>query len=466
MTNLPKIRTQYGEGIGVEIFVEFPDLRNHERTYFDADEAAGQSSLSANGTNFSTDQYVVLGVPGSEKSEIIKLHSSTSPTSSVITTSTSTVFGHNRGEIIRFIPYNQIVIERSTDSGESFTPLSAVNIRPDNKETYIQRTSDASTDVYRVRFYNSTLTLYSAYSDTLTASGYADNSVHSIKERALDDLGEFKNELITDKFLNQKLWTARRELDQDDRVLKWEFRQKFNQDIGNIIPGSWRVAVPTDLRDPNTNKNILGLRIGRDGRELDYIDVSELFRFYENAGHTTLNGSITSGSTSIILTSSGDFDESGTVYIAASSVLETLDIAAYTANNESTNTLSGVTGIADNKSSGIDVWQNINFGLPTRYTIFDGYIYFDIPFSDQYAGENIIMDYYGELVAYNSDSDLLDEPEYDLFVNYLKFAIKYKKSNGMMENPKADIDFIEWEKGKTRLINKEITGQNIRFIPN
>ncbi len=462
MTNLPKFRSQYGEGIGVELFIQFPDLQHNERTFFDADEAAGQTTLSANGTNFAADQYVVLGNPGAEKTEIVKL----SATSASTLTSGATVFAHSRGEIIRFMPYNQIVVERSTDAGLNFTPLTAIDIRPDSPETYLQRTTDASTDVYRVRFFNATSALYSAYSDQLTASGYADNSVYAIKERALDDLGEVRNELITDKFLNQRLWKGRRELDEDKRVFRWEFRQKFNQDIGNVIPGAWRVAVPSDLRDPNTPKNILNLRIGRDGRSIDYLDINDFFRYYENVGHSNLSASITGASTQLSLVSSGDFDESGSVVIAASTVLETLDTVAYTANNESTNVLSGVTGIADSKAADTDVWQNVGFGLPTRYTIFQGYIYFDVPFADQYAGENIYMDYYGELVAYNSDADILDEPEYDLFVSYLKFSIKYKKSNGMMENPKGDIDYIEWQQGKEALVTKEVSGQVGHFIPN
>lgn len=464
MTNLPKIRTQYGEGVGVELFIEFPNILSNEKTFFDADEASGQTALSANGVNFAVDQYVVLGQPGAEKTEIVKLHNSTTPTSTTITTG-ATVFAHNRGDRITFIPYNQIIVERSTDAGLNFTPLTAVDIRPDSRETYIQRTSDASTDVYRARFYNSTSSLYSAYSDQATASGYADNTVHAIKMRALDDLGEVKNNLITDSFLNQTLWKARRELDEDPRVLRWSFRQKFNQDIGDIIPGAWRIAVPTDLRDPNTYKNIQDLRIGRDGQSVKYIDPNELFYYYRDIGHATLTSSITSGSSSLVLSSSGDFDESGLVYIAGSTIAQTLDAVAYTGNTETTATLSGVTGIADSKSSGIDVWQDATFGLPRFYTIFQGFIYFDVPFADEYAGENIVMDYYGELVSYNSDADVLDEPEYDLFVSYLKYRIKYKKANGMMENAKADIDYIEWQQGKERLITKEVSGKAGYFIP-
>lgn len=315
MTLLPKFRSKYGEVVGVELFITFPEIYNNEKTFFDADAASSAASATSNGTNFSIGQYLVLGQIGAEKTEIIKVHAATAPTSSLITFATNTVYAHNRGDLIQFIPYNQITVERSTDAGVNFTPLSAINIRPDSTETYLQRSTDASTDVYRFRFYNSADNVYSEYSDTLTASGFDDNTVYAIKNRALLDLGEKKNELITDEFLNESLNVARRELDRDKRVRRWSFRTAFNSDIGDCIPGRWSVSAPTDLRNRNTNENILSLRVGKNGRELLYQDKIRFNENYRNISHSTLNGSITTGSTSIILTSSGDFDESGTVDI-------------------------------------------------------------------------------------------------------------------------------------------------------
>ncbi len=221
MALLPKIRAQVGD-IGVELWVQFPNISDNEKTYFDADEAVGQTTLSAGGTNFSANDYVVLGQQGSEKTEIVLL----SGASATTLTSGATVFAHERGDKIQFIPFNQIVVERSTDAGVNFTPLTAVNIRPDALETFIQRPTDSTTDVYRVRFYNSTSALYSAYSDNLTASGYADNTVWAIKHRALQELGETLGGKITDQFLNEVLWSARRKVDK--KIFRWSFRTSFN----------------------------------------------------------------------------------------------------------------------------------------------------------------------------------------------------------------------------------------------
>lgn len=442
----------------IRISNEILRLHENEKTFFDADEAAGQTALSANGTNFSANDYVILGNLGAEKSEIVRI--SGSPTSTTITSASATVFAHNRGDSITYTPYNQIVLERSTDSGANYTPLTAVDIQADNDFTIIQRPSDASTDYYRVRFYNSTSGFYSDYSDEIIGSGYADNSVHSIKQRALDSLGEEIGGKITDQFLNESLWEARREVDKSQ--VRWKFRESFNTDIGDIIPGRWSVTVPSDLRDPDTHINILALRVGREKTPLEYQDRNRFNQNYVNIAHSTLNGAITSASTSIVLTSSGDFDESGTVDIAAESIAGTIDNAAYTANTESTKTLSGVTSIADSHATGRDVWQGANFGTPSAYTIDDGVIYFDVPFEDDLAGENIEMDYYKDLVVYNSDGDELDEPQYDLYVAYLRWKIKQQKANGSLQR-NQDSDYQEYREGLRLLIENNNTDQTIQF---
>lgn len=459
---IPRLKTKYGEGIGIELFIQFPDISEYQETFLSGDEAIGQTTLSVvSGKNFTANDYVLIGNVGDETAEIRQVSSQTDTT---LVTDALT-FAHPRGTRIKFIPYNQIVVSRSTDSGVVYSALSAVDITPDALQTYIQRSSDDSTDYYKYRFYNATTTLYSGYSDAVLGSGYADNTVYSIKKRALSQLGEKVGDVISDEFLNEALWEARRELDNDKGIGKWSFRIKRNANIGNIIPGTYKLSLPTDLRKPNTNENILSLRVGQDGQALDYQDIVRFNQNYYGIPHTTLNGTVNDSDVTIVLTDSGDFDESGSIFVSASAITGTIDTIAYTGNTESTNTLTGVTGIATGgHSTAMDVWQDQAFGLPTAYTI-DGEnkkIEFDIPFDDDYAGENIYMDYYTSLPAYNSDNDALDEPEYDLFVSYLKWKIKYLKSNGTLK-PTEDGDYAEWLKRKDDLIAKEKLGQSIYF---
>ncbi len=469
ISQAPQLRVRTNSPIGNDIFFALPSLEGNNSSFLEADIAAGVSSLSTNGTFFSANQYIIIGQPGSEKSEIIQI--SGAPTATAITLIGVTSFPHNRGDLITFVEYNQIEPQRSTD-GISYSALTKIDINPQVTETYLQRTGDATTDYYKYRFYNTTSGLYSGYSDPVIASGYDDNSVYAIKQRALSQLGEKVTDLITEDFLNDALNEARRIVDMgtavvdgvSQRVLRWSFRTKFNTDIGNIISGTWSVTTPTDLRDRNTYKNILGLRIGRSNWPCVYQDQRRFRQNYLNVGHTTLNGAITTIDTSIILTSSGDFDGSGAIVVAAQNVSGVKDTISYTGNTLATATLTGVTGITTNAASGTDVWQQATFGMPTAFTIDNGVIYFDVPFDDTYAGENIYLDYYQTLTPVNSDSDLLDEPFYDLYVPYLKYKIKALKSNGALK-PTDDGDYLLFQQGLGELISQEVSGQFINFVP-
>jgi Na+(H+)/acetate symporter ActP len=55
---------------------------------------------------------------------------------------------------------------------------------------------------------------------------------------------------------------------------------------------------------------------------------------------------VTDADITIVLTESGDFDAEGDIYVASPSISGTIDTIAYTGNTLSTNTLTGVTGIA------------------------------------------------------------------------------------------------------------------------
>lgn len=457
MTILPKIRTNRGN-VGNDVFIQFPDISKLEKTYLSGDEAAGQTTLSVlSGSNFSANEYVVIGTPGSEQTELRKISSADATT---ITISAATSFSHNQGTIIQQIPFNQIEVYSASSSGGSFSLLSTVSIRVDAFETYYPRTSDASTVYYKARFKNENDTTYSDYSDEVSATGYAYNTIWSIKKRALNQLGEQLGTLITDEFLDDSLFEGRR--DVDNQLKKWSFRTSFNTDIGNITEGQYSIAVPATLRDPNTNKNILGLRIGSIGRNISYIPKRQFDSWYEGIVHTTVATQPSVGDTSLVLTNVRDLSDTGSVRVGS-------NIITYTSKNNSTNTLSGIpasgTGSIDaTHAVSTDAWQNASYGEPTQYTIFEGYLYFNVPFDSDFEGENIIMDFYKTIPEKDSDADVLDEPDVDMLVSYLKYRIKDKKSKGQTKKD-TDPDYQDYILRRGALIRKDISGQDTRFTP-
>lgn len=461
MNILPKLRTRFGENIGVEIFVTPPHLKDNNETFISTDAVSGASSFAVdNGLKFSSAQYILVGALGAEKSEIVKINST--PTAVLITLTGADSFAHNRGERIVFIPYNQIAIERSIDGGVNYSALATVNIRPDATETYYQDTTGLSTYYYRTRFSNSASSGVSEYSDGIIATGFSDASVGRVIRSALISLGEKIDNVITKEFLYEALNDGRSELDQMPGIERWSFRTAFDYAAGSVIAGQNTLTLPSDMRESSTNKNLLSVRIGKNKTPLRYVDKTALNRWYQGVVRTTLNGAITSGSTSIILTKSGDFDEAGSVTIAGESVSDVLDPVDYTANSESTNTLSGVTGIQSaGHSSGAIAWQSASFGRPIEYTVDNGQIIFSQPFNDDIAGEVIYLDYYKELSDINSDADALDEPNYKMLIPYVKYRIKARRDEKMKRDD--DNDYKDWKEKRDATVAKEYLGQDIRI---
>lgn len=459
MILLPRIRTAFGSGIGVEVFISHPDLET-ESTFIVTDVNASVSAFTVdNGLKFANAEYLVVGRFGYEKAEIVKI--SGAPTATSISLTVATNHPHNRGELLQFIPYNQIILEYSTD-GTTYSALATVDIRADATETYYNHTAGLSTYYYRARFSNSTSALVSSDSDSVTAVGDAENSAGAIIRDALISLGEkMDDEVFTKEFLLRALDEGRDEIDMHQNAGRWSFRTVFDYDAGDCIPGRYTLTLPTDLRDPETSKHILGVRIGRDALPLQWVDKVEMNRWYQGVAHSTLNGAITSASTSIVLTSSGDFEESGAVDIAAESITEDVDNADYTTNTESTKTLGTVTNIAVNHASGRDVWQGVSFGTPVLFTVDNGVMMFNQPFSNDTAAENIMLDYYQKKTVANSFGDTLDENFFRIYLPYMRFRIKMRKNPSM--NIQTDPDFISWVQKKEAQINKEFGGINWRF---
>lgn len=463
MQILPKITLRHGEGIGVEIFIQPPYLDANEHTFITTDASSGASSLSVeNGLKFAVGEFALIGHIGAEHAEIQRIHTSTTPTATTITLNGTTNHAHNRGERVTFIPYDQAIIQRSTDSGSSYSTLATIDLRADASETFYQHTAGAATDYYRVKFYNSASTNESQVSDGIIATGYVANSAGALFKEALIGLGEKIDGVITREFLFSALNEGRHEVDQMEGIEQWSFRTVFDYDAGNVIPGQYQVSVPVDLRDPDTNKNILAVRIGKDKHPLHYIDKRTMNAYYLGVASTTLNGAVADVDTSITLTSSGDFEESGSIDIAAASASGTIDNVTYTANNESTNVISGVDDIATGgHATGTLVWQGVSFGKPLEYTVFEDTITFSQPFADDYAAENIYLDYYSKITDVNSEADELDEPFFKAYLPYLRFRIKQRRNPQM--NVKNDIDFIRWEDRKNEARNKEWYGQDLRI---
>jgi len=444
------MKTIYAENKGL--------TRGKKFTYLSADVSAAGTTLTVQSiVGFAINKVICIGEIGQEKTEIIKTHASTAPTGSTITLASALTFDHPQDTKVYIIDWDQAEFSNATTATGTKTVMTTIALQPDHDETQYDDTTYES-GYYFYRLKNTILTIYSTYSDPLPYDDYDDNTVMAIKQRALESINEDIGGVITHNFLDKCLWQARREYHNSPG--KRPFRRAYNYDLGNVTTGMYRIAVPTDLQDQNTAKNIFGLRIGTE-ENMKYYTKKEWDRDYQGVGHTTVDTAITAGDTSIVLTDTRDFDESGSVTIGSQTI-------TYTGNTESTGTLTGVPASGDgavtsNIDADTDVWQDASFGLPQYYTVWGGYIYFERPVSSDYVDQNIWIDYYQTLLEKDSDADVLDEPDYDMYVSYLSWRIKKKKNPDLLAM--QDTDYLEWMQKKTTALQNEYIGEEIAFIP-
>lgn len=439
--------------------------QNKKFTFLSLDATSGataiavQSTIGFNSLTTSSGQIVCIGEIGNEKSEILRTSQTAGPGGVSIPLRDSLQFDHPQDTKIYIVDYNRVEFNSATTVTGTKSTLTAypIAIQADQKETIYYDTA-LSSGFYFARFNNSIESVNSDFSDAIPFGGYADNTVTAIKQRALDSVDEEIGGLITHDFLNKALWEGRREYHQAPG--KRPFRRKFGTDIGDVTTGIYRIVLPEDAEKPHTGENVYGVRIGTEANMM-YYDKKEFDFDYRNKPHSTLDAAYATNSRDLYLANARDFANSGVVSLEQTNV-------EYSAKSNSGGTLRISVQGSYAVSSGADVWQNVSYGLPSKFTVFgtpggSSYVYFNTPIDTLYAGQNIYLDYYRTLVDLDSDADTLDEPNYDMFTNYLSWKIKQRKDRGL--KAADDMDFQQWMLKKGTALASEHLSADIRIFP-
>lgn len=432
-----------------------------------------QSIVGFEGVGTSSGQIICIGKIGNERTELLRSSNTTgyNPSQSYkeVTLRDAMVFDHSQDTPVYIVDWNRFEVNHSSTATGTKSTLTAYPryIDPGQSESSYKDTSQTS-GFYFVRFNETVGDTNSDWSDPIPYAGYDDNTVFEIKKRALDSINEkIDDELITHEFLNKALWEGRREYHQARG--KRPFRRKFNVDIGNALTGSFRIELPTDVEKPYNAQNVYGVRIGTNAN-MDYYDKKEWDFDYRDKPHSTLELPYVAGtSTSLWLTNGRDFGASAVVQVEGLQIGVTRYEYSLTGNSlYNSLRIYSHPSTTYNASAGSDVFENTSPGLPDRFTVWadpegSAYIYFNRPIDTAYVGLNIFSDYYRTLVGYDSDADILDEPDYDMFVPYLAWRVKKKKNQGL--DPLTDADYLLWQKRLIETLQKEYDGTQIRISP-
>lgn len=318
-------------------------VRDREKTYLTADVDATATTLTVKAVDsnaWANNDYVIVGEIGTKNAEIVKIGAAVSDGTSL--TVGACAFAHSNGEPVYRIGYNQVVFYRNTtDSTTGVVALAdAKDIQPDDEFTRYEDTTN-STGYGFVRYYNSTGTNYSEYSDGIPYTGYPAQSLGRMMRMVRRHLNEPDVKFIDDQDIIE-------EINEKQRDIAHERLWPFYEDIFS----SSRVA---DQRDYSVHSSVAYGKVHNlkvDSEPLAKIDDARYamlhwdtdvsgepthFSVWNNkirlyprpasaASSTTLNGGITATDSSITLTSVSGFRAPGRALIESEVVsYETID---------------------------------------------------------------------------------------------------------------------------------------------
>lgn len=444
---------------GSTIRIAHPDISQYTRTFLISPFIAGASSASlADNDNFENTNVFILGEVGDEKTEEGTVNTSVTRGTSigVAYTTPTTRFSHELDTPVTRIFERQIRIFGNSVASESGSPatIATIDITWGKDATeYTDVSSAVPYAYYYVKFYDGTT--LSEVSDFVSGTGLTYNSAEKFIQSALDITNSKIDDLITREFLVRCVQDCQDSITQfiDNRGLKKDWSFEIVENATSIplttMENSYSLSGLTyAFKYPNSNHGIINIRIGNN-YPITYFPISEYDEWMEGKTKTTVATQAAIGATSLVLADSSEFADDG-------SVIAGVDTLTYTANNKTTNTLSGIpasgTGsITATKIVGSTVWQGVSGGLPQHYTIFNGRILFDVPVSTTYSFLKVKIRYYKALTRITEPSDTTEIPFTNIFQYYIAAKILMRKgrlqeadayllkfSEGVFSNAKAD----------------------------
>lgn len=438
----------------------FVNIRNQDLilstpvTLLTANTVASATTLTVkNIQGFSTNQILLIGIIGNQGAEIVKTHASTPPSGTTITLAAATQFPHSSSTAVTVMLYDQVEISTATTATGSKSVLGTLNIFADSYSTNFNDTAN-STGFYFARFKNSITSTFSVYSSPIPTTGYSQFSARSIIDNALDMINRTIGQTFTDDYAFKQLDNCQMECIRE--LKRWSFMQKFNFSLGEVTTGQWKVALPVDCDDQNSNRSIYNFKIGT-GTNMNWVDKEKWNEIIQSVAHTTLANNISIGDATITLTDSSDFTQTGTVAIGANNY-------TYTANNQSTGVLTLSVISTTTNTAGQDAFFGASQGMPYVWTTYGGYIYFYPTLDSNMNQQNAYLDYYSSLILTTTDTQTIVLPDPTVVQYYLAWKFLLKQANGQT-NDEIDAMRQLYLERRAKMIQKETANRTFQLKP-
>ncbi len=463
MADFPQIKVEHNIGNTITI----PNQLDVKVFSYLSDDKP-KASLVLQGENFSdftsgVSIPVLLSSLGSESAEIV-ISSSHAINDMVVS---ATTLAHLRGDSVKELNYDQIVVSWCATIDGSYAVLSTSTFQVSQQNTIVFDSAGLTTTFYKLQWKNSISGSLSAYSDPISVATYDSRSVAELIYPVLRAMGVSENDpKITITFCLSAIDDARKFTEGKLYGIRHAWQQEFEYPI-QVLAGSNYVNLPDTIDFNETDRSTLAARflIGNvlTPFNLRYIDK----RTWNQVAWSVMGGTTTVaagiGDPTISLDSVGDFSgsSSGVAYVATTAFTQTLMQVSYTGIDLTTNQLTGVTGITRSIPVGTRVWSNPTIAQPIYYTVFEDRLYFDRIVPDSMQGNNLYIDFYKKMDKVVNLYQILPEHYREIYKWYLRYAIKYRKDITLGSD---DPDLKKFEDLVQALFNNLYTGQETTII--
>lgn len=397
------------------------------KTYLSSSISSGVSSITVDdisGISAGTGKYLLIGRFGDPDAEIVTVHTSTAPSGSTVTLNAATTKAHTESDPVVVLDFNQIEYSRATTSGGAKSTLATQVINPTSEYSLYNDTSNTTGFGY-ARFYNSASTTYSEYSVEVPYTGYSKDTVGQVITEVCDELGITPDYDLGMIFINEGLE------DINNRKNKWSPKRELGYVLGQTSSWENKFTIPTTVRNPYDSTSFIEIRLGDSDNKLTFVDYQELKRQMSGVCHSTISTEASASDTTLVLESSYDFKESGTVYAEGHGTSG----ITYTGNTQSSGTLTGVPASGDGAVTttlpvGSSVWQDADVGEPVYWSINeDGKIeIYPLPSSD-YVDKNVYCDFYKRVTTVDDLADSVNTGWLNPIKKWLRWKFRAKKQN-------------------------------------
>lgn len=431
---------------GSSIRIKHPDLSERTKTSIISPFSVGGTALSVRDNHgFADDDWMILGNPGSSKTEEIDVSAAVTRGTAITVTISTTKFSHEIDTPVYKVLERGIKIYGAATDGGSGTLIASIDAlttpiadaamiqwsKPWTEYTLIS--TDTAYAYYYVQFTDGTTV--GAASDYVIAAGQPYNSGKSVVESALKlARAEVDGQLISWDYLLELVndWqdTVSHYVLPDGTVKDWPFEEFEELTSLTTTQNENAYAVSSltaDLKYPDSKQGIIQMKLGAD--DLEYVDLDEYERQMNGNVRTEVQTQAAIGATSLVLDDTSELGDDGSIYVGTQSAVIT-----YTTKDDATDTISGIpasgTGsITATATVDAVVWQNIAPGTPKQYTMFNGEILLPIPPDSDSAGLHIKVKGYKALDRVDSLSDISPIPFPHIAKYFLASEIEYRKKN-------------------------------------